>query len=86
MWTRLKAGLADPITRGNALALFGGKLIGLTLVLAAMWVYLPPTLHAADAGPSPEVNALNTVWVLVAAFLVAQRRFIEGVTFTGLKG
>ena len=59
----------DPVMRGTVLALVGGKLIGLTLLLTAMSVFLPPMLHAAD-GPSPEVNALNTVWVLLAAFLV----------------
>src|SRR5439155_1321297 len=33
-------------------------------------LYLPQALHAADAGPTPEVNAINTVWTLLAAFLV----------------
>jgi Amt family ammonium transporter len=66
---RLSSNFRDPVMRGNVLALFGGKLIGLTLLLTAMSVYLPPVLHAAD-GPSPEVNAINTVWVLLAAFLV----------------
>jgi Amt family ammonium transporter len=58
--------------RANALALAGGKAIGLTLLLTAMYIAIPPALHAqvAPAGPSPEVNALNTVWVLLAAFLV----------------
>ena len=56
----------------NVLALAGGKMIGLTLVLTAMAIYLPPALHAqaAPAGPSPEINAINTMWVLIAAFLV----------------
>src|SRR5438132_7647813 len=57
--------------RANVLALAGGKAIGLALLLTAMSIYLPPSLHAqAPAGPSPEVNALNTVWTLIAAFLV----------------
>src|SRR5262245_16812495 len=58
--------------RANVLALAGGKAIGLVLLLTAMSIHLPPALHAqaAPAGPSPEVNALNTVWVLLAAFLV----------------
>ena len=31
----------------------------------------PPFTHRrAPAGPSPEINAINTVWVLIAAFLV----------------
>jgi Amt family ammonium transporter len=47
----------------------GGKMIGLALVLAAMRVFIAPAVYAAD-GPTPEINALNTVWVLIAAFLV----------------
>jgi len=72
LWRRLTASLKDPEMRIKVLALAGGKAIGLTLLLTAMSIYLPPALHAqaAPAGPSPEVNALNTVWVLLAAFLV----------------
>ena len=72
VWRRLKTSMADPEMRAKVLALAGGKAIGLTLLLTAMSIYLPPALHAqaAPAGPSPEVNALNTVWVLLAAFLV----------------
>jgi hypothetical protein len=72
LWRRLTASLKDPEMRLKVLALAGGKAIGLTLLLTAMSIYLPPALHAqaAPAGPSPEVNALNTVWVLLAAFLV----------------
>ncbi|HUR36106.1 MAG TPA: ammonium transporter [Vicinamibacterales bacterium] len=55
--------------RANVLALAGGKAIGLVLLLTAMRLFLPQALHAAD-GPTPEVNALNTMWVLIAAFLV----------------
>src|SRR5689334_24979165 len=71
LWRRLKTSLKDPEMRIKVLALAGGKAIGLALLLTAMSVYLPSALHAqAPAGPSPEVNALNTVWVLLAAFLV----------------
>jgi Amt family ammonium transporter len=52
------------------LALFAGKVIGLGLVLAAMKIFIAPAVLADTGGPSPEVNALNTVWVLLAAFLV----------------
>ena len=34
-----------------------------------MRIFVAPPVYAAD-GPTPEINALNTVWVLVAAFLV----------------
>jgi ammonium transporter, Amt family len=67
---RFAAGFRDPVVRGNMLALAGGKLIGLTLVLTAMGVFLPPAVHAQAGAPSPEINAINTMWVLIAAFLV----------------
>ncbi|MEN3337853.1 MAG: ammonium transporter, Amt family [Acidobacteriota bacterium] len=67
---RFASGFKDPIMRANVLALAGGKLIGLALVMAAMWFFLPTPLHAQAGAPSPEVNAINTMWVLIAAFLV----------------
>jgi Amt family ammonium transporter len=56
--------------RARVLALAGGKAIGLILLLTVMRVYLAQAVHADAGAPSPEVNALNTVWVLLAAFLV----------------
>ena len=70
LFRRVVSALSDPDMRANVLALAGGKMIGLLLLLSAMRLFLPQALHAADAGPTPEINALNTVWVLVAAFLV----------------
>ena len=67
--TRVKNGLSDPLIRWKVAALLGGKVIGLAIVLAAMRIFIAPPVYAAD-GPTPEINALNTVWVLVAAFLV----------------
>jgi len=67
--TRVTNSLADPVIRWKVIALMGGKLIGLALVLAAMRIFIAPAVYAAD-GPTPEINALNTVWVLIAAFLV----------------
>ena len=69
MWSRLRENLNDPVFRGKAMALMGGKAIGLILVLSAMRVFIAPAVYAAD-GPTPEMNALNTMWVLIAAFLV----------------
>ena len=72
-YVRLKTNLADPEIRWKALTLLGGKAIGLILVLTAMSIYLGPAVHAqapATPQPTPEINALNTVWVLLAAFLV----------------
>jgi Amt family ammonium transporter len=67
--TRVKNSLADPMIRWKVAALLGGKMIGLALVLCAMKIFIAPAVYAAD-GPTPEINALNTVWVLIAAFLV----------------
>jgi len=50
-----------------------GKMIGLAIVLflASKW-YLPTQAYAdtAPALPPPHINAINTVWTLVAAYLV----------------
>jgi Amt family ammonium transporter len=72
VYVRLTDSLKDPAMRLRVLALVGGKMIGLALVLAAMKIYLGTAAYAQApaAGPTPEINALNTVWVLVAAFLV----------------
>jgi ammonium transporter, Amt family len=67
---RLRRAFDDPHLRANVLALVGGKIIGLSLLLAVMWIWLSPVAHAQSGAPSAEVNALNTFWVLIAAFLV----------------
>ena len=67
---RIRMSLSDPDMRAKALALMGGKVIGLILVLSTMRVFLAPVVSADTAQLSPEINAINTMWVLVAAFLV----------------
>jgi Amt family ammonium transporter len=69
---RFVTGFSDPALRANALALAGGKAIGLTLLVTAMRLYLPQALHAqaAAGAPPPEIDAVNTAWTLLAAFLV----------------
>ncbi len=72
-WTRIRTNMRDPLIRRNVAFFMGGKLIGLALVLVAMWVFLPSVVHAMNRGASvdmPTINAVNTVWTLVAAFLV----------------
>ena len=70
-YDRFTRNVADPDMRAKVLALMGGKLIGLVFLLTAMRVYLGPVLYAqAPGGPTPEINAINTVWTLIAAFLV----------------
>src|SRR5262245_46188066 len=72
LWKRLKTNLSDPDMRAKVLALAGGKAIGLTLLLTAMYIYLGGGVHAQApaAWPTPEINAINTAWTLIAAFLV----------------
>ncbi len=71
VYSRLKAVLADPAMRGKVLALVGGKMVGLILLVTAIKAVMGSPVLAADAPqPTAEINALNTVWVLVAAFLV----------------
>src|SRR5205085_1226715 len=62
-----------PRMRRNVAILMAGKLIGLGIALAVISWFIPQVAHAAD-GDAPDpvltINALNTAWVLLAAFLV----------------
>jgi len=71
-WTRLRTNMRDPLIRRNVAFYMGGKLLGLALVLIAMWTFLPIVVHAATGASvdTPQINAVNTVWTLIAAFLV----------------
>ncbi|GCE12928.1 ammonium transporter [Tengunoibacter tsumagoiensis] len=72
-WVRFKTNLRDPLVRRNVALYMGGKLLGLTLVLLAINFFVPTAIHAATGRPAadvPTINAVNTVWTLVAAFLV----------------
>src|SRR4051812_2599034 len=69
-YARLSATFRDPAMRVKVLALMGGKAIGLTLIAGAMYLWLGSPLHADGGLPTPEINAVNTVWTLIAAFLV----------------
>src|SRR5712671_351351 len=63
----------DPVVRRNAGGLLAGKMIGLGLVLLVITKWYIPSAAYADAAPPlppPHINAINTVWTLVAAFLV----------------
>ena len=74
---RLRTNWKDPLIRRHVGLLFLGKAIGLGIVLTLItrW-FLPAMLGAQAATPAPAldpmatVNAINTVWTLVAAFLV----------------
>lgn len=72
-WVRIRTNMRDPLIRRNVACFMAGKLLGFALVLAAMWVFIPSLAHAASRGTiadMPTINAVNTVWTLVAAFLV----------------
>src|SRR5712664_3376575 len=63
----------DPVVRRNAGMLLAGKTIGLGLVLLLITKWYLPSAAYADATPPlppPHINAINTVWTLVAAYLV----------------
>ncbi len=70
--TRIRTNMRDPRIRKNVIYFIGGKMLGFALVLTAMWVFLPSVVHAASRGTVDlsTINAVNTVWTLVAAFLV----------------
>src|SRR4029077_13557741 len=76
---RLGERLRDPEWRRYGYLLLGGKFLGVALLLTAVYYIsslLGSNITAADAPPPPVlkgndiVNPLNTVWTLVAAFLV----------------
>lgn len=72
-WTRLRTNMRDPLIRRNVAFYMGGKLLGLTLVLVVMWTFLPHLANALGLHTTvdiPTINAVNTAWTLVAAFLV----------------
>jgi len=67
---KLAASLKDPKVRVRVAAFAASKVIGIALVLGAMKLYLGTPVHADAAQPTPEINAINTMWTLLAAFLV----------------
>jgi Amt family ammonium transporter len=68
--SKLAASLKDPKVRVRVAAFAASKVIGIALVLGAMKLYLGTAVHADAAQPTPEINAINTAWTLIAAFLV----------------
>ena len=51
-WTRLRTNMRDPLIRRNVAFYMGGKLLGLALVLTAVWTFLPTIVHAATGAGS----------------------------------
>jgi len=75
---RLRSRLRDPEWRHYGYLLLGGKMLGIATLLGSIYVLtnmFGTTVHAEDAAPpvltgNDIVNPINTVWTLVAAFLV----------------
>ena len=69
---RFMVNIRNPRLRYNVAVHMTGKLIGVLIALGLMSTFIPKYAHASGLadGPSPEINAINTIWVLVAAFLV----------------
>ncbi len=64
--------MKNPQERSLFYAIFGGKMIGLALLMTmviALPAYFGTKAFAADAVPA-YVNPINTMWVLITAFLV----------------
>lgn len=74
---RLRQRLSDPEWRRYGYLLLVGKMLGIALLLGAIYLItnmIGSNVTAADAPPDLKgndiVNPINTVWTLVAAFLV----------------
>jgi len=69
---RFMKNIKNPVLRRNVAILMTGKLLGLAIVLILITTFVPTMVHAAGLhdDPTPEMNAINTSWTLIAAFLV----------------
>ena len=75
VWQRLCTNARDPAVRRYVVLLMGGKAIGLGALLAVISFFLPAVAAAQGStvtalDPENTVNAINTAWTLLAAFLV----------------
>lgn len=70
---RLVVNSKNPVIQKNITNRMFGKLVGVFFVLLLMWEFTPIAVKAAGTNEVPQVNiinAINTTWTLVAAFLV----------------
>ncbi len=71
---RFMTNIRNPKMRKNVAILMVGKMLGLALVLLVMNMFMPATAtraqDVATAVDGAQINAINTTWTLVAAFLV----------------
>ena len=78
-WARLRERLHDPEWRRYGYLMLGGKALGIAFLLVSVFMIssmIGTGVHADEAAAAPVltgndiVNPINTVWTLVAAFLV----------------
>jgi len=66
--------LRSPIARRNVAILMAGKMLGLAFVLILINMFMGGSRAHAQTAPgvdaTSQINAINTMWTLVAAFLV----------------
>ena len=70
---RFLKNIKNPVVRRNVAIMAAGKIIGLTIVLLIAGIFMGQPAFAQSGNPPadlPTINAVNTVWTLVAAFLV----------------
>ena len=69
---RFMSNIKNPVLRYNAAVRVVGKLLGVMIVMFLIASFVPSFVHAAGLkdAPTPEINAINTMWTLIAAFLV----------------
>jgi ammonium transporter, Amt family len=71
---RMRTNMRNPVHRRNVILLMTGKAIGLAIVFGLMRWLIPQVAHAQDSSDSTDlvssINAVNTAWTLIAAFLV----------------
>jgi Amt family ammonium transporter len=71
---RMRTNMRNPVHRKNVILLMTGKAIGLSIVFGLMLWAVPQVAHAQDASDPTDlvsnINATNTAWTLIAAFLV----------------
>ncbi len=72
--SRLITSFKNPVVRRNVGTLMAGKMIGLLIVIVIMTSIFPTQKAQAQDGttldPMMSINAINTAWTLIAAFLV----------------
>jgi hypothetical protein len=71
---RFMTNIRNPKMRKNVAILMVGKMLGLAVVLLLMNMFMPVTAtraqDVATAVDGTQINAINTMWTLIAAFLV----------------